>query len=237
MDKDRWQKKEFVGRYLEYAGIYIPERERFYSILASLFNHFIAATRGAAMLDLGSGDGILTELLLGLDPELRATLVDSSPEMIKAAKKRLSGFKDVEFLELGFDEFIGKRPELPGFDLAYSSLALHHLTPARRSELFAYVYSILKPGAFFVNMDLVRPASGDFSDWYQEIRKEQTGRMEEQRGLKGAFDEFLEMESDPEHHQGLGTLDNELGALKDAGFSQVDCVYKDGLFAVCAARK
>lgn len=73
-------------RYLTYAD----ERGRpFVELLAR-----VAADRPATVVDLGCGPGNLTSLLAGRWPDARVVGIDSSPEMIAAAKKDVSG---VEF--------------------------------------------------------------------------------------------------------------------------------------------
>ncbi len=46
-------------------------------------------------------------------------------------------------------------------------IAIHHLTSERKRALFAEVFSLLEPGAMFVNMDVVRiegPLDGLFDE-------------------------------------------------------------------------
>ncbi|HKD96809.1 MAG TPA: class I SAM-dependent methyltransferase [Micromonosporaceae bacterium] len=86
----------------------------------------IAATApaGAAVLDVGTGPGVLLVELAKRRPDLRLTGVDLSADMITAAKRNLDKFGDRANAQ------IGDVTDLPfadgSFDLVVSSLSLHH---------------------------------------------------------------------------------------------------------------
>ncbi|MCJ8155943.1 trans-aconitate 2-methyltransferase [Sphingomonas sp. LaA6.9] len=92
---------------------------------------------GERILDLGCGDGVLTEALVRAGAEVVG--VDASPDMIAAAKAR------------GIDAYVkdGQALDFDGaFDAAFSNAALHWmLDPA---AVAAGVFRALKPGARFV---------------------------------------------------------------------------------------
>ena len=68
--KTNWAKTEFSRNYLEKADIYIVERRRMFSILRSFMSHFLSSSGNRHLLDLGCGDGILTEEFLQVDSSL-----------------------------------------------------------------------------------------------------------------------------------------------------------------------
>jgi tRNA (cmo5U34)-methyltransferase len=86
--KTNWAKAEFSRNYLDKAEIYIMERRRMFGILRSFMGHFLASS-DKHILDLGCGDGILTEELLQVDGSLSATLLDGSDDMLAKARQRL----------------------------------------------------------------------------------------------------------------------------------------------------
>ena len=89
------------------------------------------------ILDLGCGDGALTEKLVGLCREVVA--VDSSPEQIEAARARGLTAEVVDGHRLTFDE---------AFDGVLSNAALHWMK--RPDEVLIGVAQALKPGGRFV---------------------------------------------------------------------------------------
>lgn len=95
-------------------------------------------------LDLGCGDGSLTELFLGtmqaagkFDEFGEVVLVDSSAGMLEVAKKTLSELVPPEKIKTvcaRFTDFI-KDPGGP-YDLGLSSLAVHHMTAEVKKDFF-----------------------------------------------------------------------------------------------------
>jgi hypothetical protein len=56
-------------------------------------------------------------------------------------------------------------------------------------------------------------------------------------GIEGDADDFIERHKEPEHHKNLDTFYDQMGALKKAGFVDVDCFYKFGIFTMYGVRK
>lgn len=82
------------------------------------------APTGAAVLDVGTGPGVLLVELARIRPDLRLTGVDPSPGMVAAARRnlnRVAGQATVVSGEAGNLPF-----EDASFDLVVSSLSLHH---------------------------------------------------------------------------------------------------------------
>jgi trans-aconitate 2-methyltransferase len=97
-------------------------------------------------LDLGCGDGRLTEFLLRRLPRGHVIAVDRSANMLEAARERLSAEFDrrVSYLEqsleqIDFDACV---------DLAFSNAAFHWVKD--HSRLFAAIYKALRPGGWLV---------------------------------------------------------------------------------------
>jgi hypothetical protein len=63
-NQSAWAREEFSKNYLEKADIYVIERRKMIGIMASLFTYFLHVKRDVHVLDLGSGDGVLTEELI-----------------------------------------------------------------------------------------------------------------------------------------------------------------------------
>ncbi len=226
---DRWSSPGFVERYLSAAEVIVVDRHKMVRILRSLYMHRMAG-RSGRILDLGCGDGFLTRELLMADPGASAILVDGSGEMLRRAERRLSGFK-VHFIRAGFDELV--HMELPECDFAVSSLALHHLTEDEKMELLSYLHSLLAGGGgLFVNIDLVRAPSAELKEWYLNMWRKWIEERSQLAGVDESFDDLVERCIQDEHYSRLCTLEKELQLLKSAGFSVVDCFYKNGMFAM-----
>jgi ubiquinone/menaquinone biosynthesis C-methylase UbiE len=83
-----------------------------------------APPSGGAVLDVGTGPGVLLVELAGRRPDLRLCGVDPSADMVAAANRNLAPFGDRA------EAKVGSSTELPypdgAFDVVVSSLSLHH---------------------------------------------------------------------------------------------------------------
>lgn len=81
----------------------------------------LAAPHGAAVLDVGTGPGVLLVELGKRRPDLRLTGVDLSEDMVTAATKNVHGAADIrkaDAADLPFED--------DEFDLVVSTFSLHH---------------------------------------------------------------------------------------------------------------
>jgi hypothetical protein len=72
-----------------------------------------------------------------------ATLLDGSSGMLDAAKIRLKDFKNVVYVQAGFQELLRKEVLHKNYDFIASSLAIHHLTMKEKKALFRKIYQHL----------------------------------------------------------------------------------------------
>jgi tRNA (cmo5U34)-methyltransferase len=111
------------------------------------------ATAGVAaenILELGIGTGETTRRVLARHPGAKLTAIDSSPEMLERARET---YPEAD-LRLGRLE--DALPEGP-FDLVFSALAVHHVDPAGKRDLFRRVAEVTRPSGRFVLADVIVP--------------------------------------------------------------------------------
>lgn len=235
-DETRWSEKDFVSEYLKAADIFILERRKLLEILRSFYKHFLKEKKQNRLLDLGCGDGILIRELLKIDDSISATLIDGAEDMLKKAKENLAGFKNLDFIRASFQELLNTDIQLPDFDLVVSSFAVHHLTLEEKSALFEYIYSHLNEGGYFLNIDVILAPAEALERWYLSLWKEWI--MEQQTALKkeNKYGDIICRYKDNEDNK-PDTLTDQLRALKAAGFRDVDCFYKYGIFAMFGGGK
>ena len=75
-----WADEEFSNNYLENADIYVVERRKMIKMISSFYVHYFQDNR-ISLLDLGCGDGILTEALFKVNNKIHATLYPQSYPM------------------------------------------------------------------------------------------------------------------------------------------------------------
>jgi len=183
------------------------------------------APPAARVLDLGGGTGALSAAVLRGLPEARVTLLDVDRAMLDEARRRLAPFANrVELREGSFLD------PLPAADAVVASLALHHVHDlGAKTDLYRAIHAALAPGGVFLNLDAA--ITGDprlnaltFDRW--------AARMAD-HGITGqeARRHFAQWAGEDRYF----TLEEELAALRRAGFGEVECFWRRGGTAICCA--
>ncbi len=108
------------------------------------------AAPGDRVLDLGVGTGETSRALLAHAPGVHLVGVDESAAMVALAREQLPE------ADLRVTRLQDPLPEGP-FAAVISALAVHHLDPGEKSDLFRRIADALAPGGRFVLADVVVP--------------------------------------------------------------------------------
>lgn len=232
-----WADPEFSREYRDKADVYVIERKRLFGVLKSFYRHFLAGGERKKVLDLGCGDGIVTRQLLEVDDKGEVTLVDGSTDMLDHAKRSLADFANLRYLLASFQEIIEGKSRLGNFDFVVSSLAIHHLTLAEKRKLYQKIHSLLNPGGYFLNIDLVCAEEEELEEWYMGLWREWIEERKRLLGLKeDIFGDILRRYKENEDNK-PDTLGEQLAILTEIGFIEVDCHYKYGIFTIFGGKK
>jgi tRNA (cmo5U34)-methyltransferase len=185
------------------------------------------APADAHVVDLGAGTGAFSSAVLHGLPGARVTVLDVDPDMLAEARDRLARFGDrVSFQEASF---LGL---LPAADAVVASLALHHVHDLEsKTALYRAIRDALSPGGVLLNLDAAVTEGARLNGLVFD-------RMAERMGDHGITDaearaHFASWAEEDRYFP----LDAELGALRAAGFDEVECFWRRGLSAVtCALR-
>jgi tRNA (cmo5U34)-methyltransferase len=237
-DQTRWADPAFSREYIDHADHYIPDRFHLFNVLRSFFRAFVAQPAGSPVrvCDLGCGDGILTDHLLRDAHAVEVTLVDGSREMLDAARHRLAGRPNLQFMQRSFDELVRDSSGLESFHFVMSSFAIHHLGGDARRALFAAIFRHLEPQGCFMNIEAALPDHAAFAEWYYRLWQEWIARRSQMLGLGGKFQDVPKRARENPDNQ-YSALGGQLADLSAAGFAEVDCHYKNGIFAIYSGRK
>jgi tRNA (cmo5U34)-methyltransferase len=231
-----WSQAEYAAQYRDQADHYIPERGTMLQVVSSFYRNLVRGPGKVRALDLGCGDGILAEVLCTEDPEIEVTVTDGSRDMLDAARVRLRGRPVPEFCQVTFEDIIGGGFQREPFDLIVSSFAIHHLELAQKAMLFERVLALLVRGACFLNVDVALSDDSSYTEWYYKLWREWIVDRERTLDPEQTFAHVPEeARAKPENH--YDPLQSQLQALRSAGFVDVACHYRYGLFGLYGGRR
>lgn len=224
-----WQTESLVRTFLDGIRGGIPAAREQIDVMMRL----ASAMEGPVgrVLDLGCGDGLLASSVLAGFPGAEAVLLDFSPAMLEAASRRFEGGRqrvrivEGDFATGGWMEAV---KESAPFDFVVSGYAIHHQADERKKALFSEIYSLLRPGGLFVNMDHVASRTGWAREISDELFIESLHEYSRARGREESFEEVAEKfhhRSDKEANV-LSTVEDQCAWLRGCGFERVDCYFK-----------
>ena len=182
------------------------------------------------VLELGCGTGNLSLRLAESLPSASLTLVDGSDEMIALVRSRIGESRPraddrTTYVQSRFEEL-----EFPArsFDLVVSSISLHHV--ADKAKLYARIRSFMSAGGRFCFADQIRgePESNhevNWERWLDFCREPGNCTPEE-------IDSLLEHAAAHDHYT---TLSEHTALLARAGFTGIDCVWRNWMWGIVTA--
>ena len=180
------------------------------------------------VLDLGAGTGLFSAHVLGKYPRANFVLVDLAEKMLGVAKKRFGDDSNQ------FQYVLGDYRQLEGeaqYDLVISSLSIHHLDDADKQALFGRIFTVLRKGGLFINVDQILGETQYIRDLYWNHYLEQVH-------ASGFLDERIQESIDRRTtYDKEALLADQLAWLKSCGFQNVDCVYKNFFVGVFLGMK
>ncbi|MHA2007544.1 MAG: class I SAM-dependent methyltransferase [Promethearchaeota archaeon] len=234
--RSNWYNGDYSRKYLDEADFYIPERDILLRILASFYRKFITSNKKKRILDLGCGNGILSKTLFNHNSNLEIVVTDGSKEMLIEAKKEFDGIPVLEFCQITFEEIIQGKFKKGLFDLIISSFAIHHLNMTQKMKLFNRVFEMMNLGSYFINIDVVVSDYENYNDWYYDLWKEWIIINQKSLNINKSFEQVPE-EARRKSENHFDLLGEQLDGLKLIGFSDVECHYKYGVFAIYGGKK
>ncbi|GCF10361.1 class I SAM-dependent methyltransferase [Dictyobacter arantiisoli] len=225
IEQEHW-KESSSEIFIDLGEAFTPWRES----LRQMFIDLTPAQKDEAFtfVELGCGQGWLTETLLQHFPHARAIALDGSNLMLQQSQERLSAFKDrVEFhlFKLEESEWLS---QLQDIRYIISCLVIHHLDGAGKKNLFHALFDKLQPHGGLIIADLVAPTSEPgrrqmANAWDREVRR----RSLELTGNLQAYEKFLSEEwnyynylDDPIDMP--SKIFEQLQWLQEAGFKDID---------------
>jgi len=173
----------------------------------------------SSILDLGCGTGLELERYFMLNPSAKVVGIDIAPGMLNALKNKF-GDKDITLI-LG--SYFDVEFEKDAFDAVVSVESLHHFTKAEKIPLYYKIRNALKSNGYFLLTDYF-----SLSDSDKEFQRNELLRLKKLQGLSD--DEYY-------HYDTPLTVQHEIEALRDAGFSKISILNHWGATCTLKAEK
>ena len=212
------------NEYTEFVVRCIP---RYKEMLLLLFKYLPESFLPRTILDLGCGTGNLTCLIPKYYPEADIIAVDISQECIDICKQRTDQpniqYIKQDFRALSFDE--------NSIDLVMSSIAFHHLDDEEKPQFFE---KVCKWQSFNGILSICDQFRGETSLVYKkhiELWKDfafKQGATDKEWGL------WMDHQTTHDYHAPLFSY---LAWLRTAGYSRVDCTWRNLLWGNLYAQK
>ena len=234
-----WKLPAIVNRFLSYRAA-IPLAQQQIGVMMSILKARQEPVE--IFLDLGCGDGILGAAILGEYSSAKGVLVDFSEPMLDQARDQLKEHGDrlaFENLDYGDPAWMSAMQAYPPFDAIVSGYSIHHQPDTRKRSIYEEIYSLLKPGGWFVNIEHVSSAAQLNIDLFEHHYVTARYAIEKQNGGRRTFEQLAdEYKNRPDKDANLlAPVELQCDWLRQIGYVEADCYFRIYELAVFAGRK
>jgi len=225
-----WHSQQYVEAWIASATARDPERRTILRRVASLIpREPDAAIR---VLDIGAGYGALSAQVLERFPQAQLVCQDFSEPMFTQARERLSWASErVSFVPCDLSDPTWNQALTGSFDAVVSGIAIHNVRyPERIRGIYAEIFDVVAPGGCFLNYDLIFVSAPTAAQAYdQTAQLADWIRGESSDATRSAA---VATAAQTSHQHAAITLEEQLRWLREGGFRDVECFWKEGRSAI-----
>jgi tRNA (cmo5U34)-methyltransferase len=223
-----WKLPDIVNRFLSYRAA-IPLAQEQLGVMMSILKSRKEPVE--LFLDLGCGDGILGAAILGEYSSARGVLVDFSEPMLEQAREHLGQYADqliFENIDYGNPAWLNRMQAYAPFDTVVSGYSIHHQPDARKRKIYEELFSLLKPGGWFINIEHVSSAAQLNIDLFENHYVAARYAIEQSNRGTRTYDQLAEeYKSRPDKAANiLAPVELQCGWLREIGYEEVDCYFR-----------
>ena len=234
-----WKLPAIVNRFLSYRAA-IPLAQEQIGIMMSILKTRTKPVE--KFLDLGCGDGILGAAILGTYPNSHGVLADFSEPMLEQAREQLKDYADqlaFENLDYGDPAWVNRMQAKAPFDAIVSGYSIHHQPDARKRPIYEEIFSLLKPGGWFINIEHIAAESQTSVDLFNKHIIDGRYAIEKANGGSKTREEISDifMNRPDKDANILLSVNTQCDWLGEIGYEEVDCYFRVYELAVFGGRK
>jgi tRNA (cmo5U34)-methyltransferase len=234
-----WKLPAIVDRFLSYRAA-IPLAQEQIGVMMSILKSGTQPVEH--FMDLGCGDGILGAAILGEYPSSRGILVDFSEPMLEQARQQLKEYSSqLTFMNLDYGDsnWINSIQSQGSFNAIVSGYSIHHQPDIRKRQIYEEIFSLLKPGGWFINIEHVSSAAQLNIDLFEHHYVSARFAIEQRNGGTRIFDQLVEeYKNRPDKAANiLAPAELQCDWLHEIGYEEVDCYFRIYELAVFGGRR
>ncbi|MBI3360904.1 MAG: class I SAM-dependent methyltransferase [Chloroflexi bacterium] len=237
--RQSYQGRDRAQHWERNADLVIPRRQETFEVILDALN--LPADSTPRLIDLGAGTGSLAEKAIRRWPGARIVCLDGSAEMIEIGREKMADFgDDVTWLKRDLADPAWATGIEGPFDGVASSFAIHMIPDEAKRRAYRWAFEALRPGARFVSADRLKaPTPVLDAEYHERWMAHIVRQTREILGKDVALDTVRERQRSMDDAANLKciTLEENLTLLREAGFSVVECFWKDWQRAVYGGLK
>lgn len=227
-----WHSPSYVDEWITSSTARDEARRKILRRVAALIPH--EPQSAIRVLDVGAGYGALSAQILARFPRAELVCQDFSEPMFEHARQRLAWAAP----RVTFARSDLRKPDwtavLEGpFDAVVSAIAIHNVRDLERIRAIdREIYELVAAGGCFLNAELIFPAGRATAEAYERLERLETwiqGEEEQGSGSTAASGQAAHGHSGTAER---ASLETQLDWLREAGFLEVDCFWKEMRHAI-----
>lgn len=259
--KDSFDSEKHLRAYDDTANLFSLRRTERLKVLKTLLPK--TSDSNYKILELGTGTGVVSELLVKHYPKATVVAVDGAKKMLEQAKlkKLLQKNKQrIQWILADYSCPLWLKDVTTSFDLIVTVDSLHHLTHERKKELYQEIYDLMLQGGCFIISDHITSNKKPYYDesqyglWMQEVLDKLKG-VEEGSDIALTIENTFSwthkdlqklsiprlqkavMEDLRQEKENPMALMQHIDVMRDIGFGNVVVEYRYANFAIISAKK